>query len=265
MIWIRLTGQTIWEQTMHWVKVIWNRESGDGQYFYGLLMLPFQILIFCTTHISRCIDLNPNHTTPTVKSFFRPGWILICPTSQQDIILRGKLELSWFLSLLLVWVKREAELFLILSLSSVGWEDHPILHFSKTGPKLSCKTLNQTNLDNVSFDKRLTFSVGWTHLPSILHSRHSSCLLHQLASKQNRKQARYAMITMSHFATTVTRPSTLPMILIWSRQHIGVKILAILFFTYLYSECRVFSIYFLQWILLSFIYSMSFTYLVIIF
>ena len=44
--------------------------------------------------------------------------------------------------------------------------------------KQSYKPLNQNNLDNCSFDQRLTFSVNCTHFPAPPRSKHSECQLH---------------------------------------------------------------------------------------
>lgn len=74
------------------------------------------------------------------------------------------------------------------SLSRMTRSSYTPLRFPDTGPKKSCKTLNQTNLDNGSFDKRLTISVECTHFSSVPRSRHSECQLHRLANKRTRKQ-----------------------------------------------------------------------------
>ena len=75
----------------------------------------------------------------------------------------------------------------ISSLSRMTRSSYTPLSFPD-GPKQSCKTLNQTNLDNGSFGHRLTFSVNCTHLPAPPRSKHSECQLHRLANKRTRKQ-----------------------------------------------------------------------------
>ena len=74
------------------------------------------------------------------------------------------------------------------SLSRMTRSSYTPLRFPDSGPKISCKTLNQTNLDNGSFDKRLTISVECTYFPSVPCSRHSECQLHGLANKRTWKQ-----------------------------------------------------------------------------
>ena len=75
----------------------------------------------------------------------------------------------------------------ISSLSRMTRSSYTPLSFPD-GPKQSCKTLNQTNVDNGSFGHRLTFSVNCTHLPAPPRSKHSECQLHRLANKRTRKQ-----------------------------------------------------------------------------
>ena len=74
------------------------------------------------------------------------------------------------------------------SLSRMTRSSYTPLLFPHTESKISCKTLNQTNLYNGSFNKKLAILVKCTHLPPIPCSRHSECQLHQLANKRTRKQ-----------------------------------------------------------------------------
>ena len=57
--------------------------------------------------------------------------------------------------------------------------------------RISCKNLNQSSLDNGSFDSRLFLNDEMTHLPVMPSSSHSDCQVHKWAGKRTRKQVAY--------------------------------------------------------------------------
>ena len=105
------------------------------------------------------MDLNQNYTTPTRATRYltkkRKAGIKLIAEYSGDLGQKRSRVGSDFPS----------------SLSRMIRSSYTPLNFP--GPKVSCKTLNQTNLDNGSVDKRLTILVKCTHLPSIPCSRYS--------------------------------------------------------------------------------------------
>ena len=141
-------------------------------------------------------------------------------SGQQDTRLRGNLGWNWLLSLLLVWVERETDLVLIPSLPSVGWQDHPILHSSiltlalKKAARPWIKLTSTMVLLVKGWPFRSNAHIVWQFLVhDILNSNFIDGPTRELESKWW-----HAMIAMSHFASAVTSHSTVPMILIWSKQ-----------------------------------------------